>query len=216
MSQILIAAAFGPELEPISRAIGLGNCFKTIAVGVGLVESAANTGFLLSMNQGRPPAGLVFVGSCGANDKTIPLGSVVIASEARLSDETLAHGSGYIPELCTSRVGANQRLSECLQNHVKEPFLHEPLYSSLAITRNESVAQSHRRYSNARLENLELFGVAIACRNQSIPWAALSIVTNHTWERGHLEWKENHERAAQRTAQFLIPSLPALLGCTSP
>ena len=86
-------------------------------------------------------------------------------------------------------------------------FISEGIWCSPSITRDESLAQKMSKLTGCRFENLELYGVATACRELNVPWSTISCVTNYIEASGHQQWKENHKKAAEITSKKVVDYL---------
>lgn len=197
--KILILGAFPPELNPLRQGFPESSRFHFAETGVGMVSAAASTTRELMKMEGVEAA--LFTGSLGAFSESVELLTPVLASGVVLSDAALSLGKGYLPEIQRRRFSASP--AEVLNigaagslNSVVEGWVA----SSLAITSNAPLGKQIQEETGATFENLELFGVALACHQAGIPWAAVGVVTNHVGENASAQWKANHKRAGEITA----------------
>ncbi len=206
----LILAAFEPELLPLNpNLVHAGGALLGLT-GVGAIEAAVRTAFLLkdidaagSGAQHRHTE-VLFIGSCGAVDDTVPLLSSVVFSSVTLAAGEAVNNSAFFPEPMQRKLNAGGTMHKALL--AEHPSLEAHAFSTLAITRDRSLGKTLAHSAGAHFENLELFGVAMACEQLGVPWSALSTVTNYIHENGHAEWLANHVEAAARTA-ILVESL---------
>ncbi len=209
LSKLIIAGAFEPEVEPVGKLIGTNSQVQIVSIGVGLLEAVMGIGEVLreecetSDQHNQPSTGVIFIGSCGTHDTSVPLMSVVIASASALADYSnlTAAESSFIPQPSKTLYPTGLDLTP--RSNLPTDAFFEPIYSTLAISRDLALARSISKTSNSRFENLELFAVAVACARYNTPFAALSVVTNYTTPEGHADWEKNYRAAAQRSAELV-------------
>lgn len=210
----IVAAAVEAEIAPL-RELN----YEFLLTGVGLAQAAANTARFIELRKAAWPRGhqepdacVLFIGSCGSTDHSVPIGSLVFPDCVHLSDVGLTTGESFLPCSMVTTLHTDRLIHKALANKLTEAIdgqqlLFEPVYSVVAITRNTSTARSLSTATGARFENLELFGLATACTSAGIPWLSLSCVANHTHPAGHEEWLQNRERVADVTAKAAIKLL---------
>lgn len=211
--QILVVGAFEPELSPF-RALSLLPNVTLFECGIGSVTAAAKLGRQLANLLQQPPASqgaakdleIIFVGSCGSCDSTIPLGTIVSANSVNFIDTGIATGQSFLPSL-TSHL--SHTASDFLRRAgvLTEEVLSKPFFSTPSITRDPELARKFSELTGACFENLELFGIATVCSEFGLPWSALSVVTNYTSADGHQEWTKNFPSASSACAAKLAPLL---------
>ncbi len=206
-SPLIIVAAFEPELRPLAAwlsenpvtGVSLG------IVGVGVVEGALRTQAILdqarvSRRVGERELRLLFIGSVGCIDRNVTLLSPVTATASCFVDYPVSVGKAYIPDVVPRIHHADSMLVQSLSSIANFQVLAEPVYTTPSIATTIEVAENYGRVTDARFENLELFGVASACARAGVPWGSFSFVTNYLGPLAHQEWAQNHERSAQLTA----------------
>lgn len=210
MTRLLILAAFEPELQPLRSLVADRDDVRLDIVGVGAIAAAANTSRIISRELDRigPNFEILWIGSCGKSpDSSLPLLSLVAASEVRLADLSAIKGEARIPEIMTTHISSKSetysKIEELQLAHCAAKF-----YTTLAITENPTAALTLAKATSARFESMELFAVATAAALFDIPWTALSSITNTV---GHSqEWKTNFKDAAKLTASAAVKVLKPL------
>lgn len=178
-----------------------GCSIQFLESGVGSVMAGAALAEYLTtyLHRGVRP-NVLFVGSCGTSDGSFPVLGTICATEVVLGDLQLATGTAYLPEGPLWRLAADEELLDQMRVTLGNDALFTPVYSTSAITRDAEDARTLSAACGARFENLELYGVAVACARVGVPWAAICTVTNFISVESHREWVRNHHSAADRTA----------------
>ncbi len=193
-SKILIIAAFEPELKPLRLALKNQKNIVFSTSGIGFTQAAAKTTAALLKTK---PKQVIFVGSCGAYSKTIPLLTIICATESKIADYVFASKKSYNPQNYLLTFKADPKLIRKLKSKKNKEFFFSTIHSSISITKDPSIARKFLEKKHY-FENLELYGVAQACSNLNIPWNAISVITNYIGENAHLEWLENYQEAASK------------------
>lgn len=193
-SKILITAAFEPELKSLRLALKKQRNIAFATTEIGFTQAAARTTAALLKTK---PSQLIFVGSCGAYSKKIPLLSIVCATESKIADYVFASKKSYNPKNYLPAFKADNELIKRLKSDKNEQVFFSTIHSSISITNNQSIAQKFLEKDHY-FENLELYGVAQACSNLNIPWNSISVVTNYIGKNAHLEWLRNYQEGAKR------------------
>lgn len=114
-----------------------------------------------------------------------------------------------------SSARVNRRLARGLARSAPNA-LRGPLATTAGITTSNALARRIARQTPCEFENLEALGVALACADQRVPFAALLVVTNSVGSKGRAEWLEHHAAAAERGASVVLdwlakgaPGVPA-------
>lgn len=198
---LLIVGAFEPELAPLRNRVS-SDRVGFLECGVGSVMASASvTDYLVrAPAESHRPAAVLFVGSCGTSDGSFPVLGTVCATEVVLGDLQLATGTAYLPEGPSWRLQADNDLVEHLRFHLASEAFFTPIYSTTAVTRDAEDARTLSAACGTRFENLELYGVAVACARLGAPWAGVCTVTNFISVESHREWVRHHALAADRTA----------------
>jgi futalosine hydrolase len=209
-SDVLILAAFAPELAPF--AVALGDSMAALVgrrsvaariAGIGLaaaaVGAAAHLGELM-------PRAAVLVGTCGAYPGTgLAVGDVVVARRLLLIDPAAIAGAAQFPEPMTIAAPAHDALAEAFAALGARPC---SVGTTLAITVDDAGATRIAEAAGAEVEHLEAQGVATACAARAVPFAAVLAVANVVGSRGRVEWRENHRHAeavaGERVLQWLL------------
>lgn len=176
----LLISAFAPELGSLAGNPPLG--WKTATVGVGAVSAAAATALLLAEER---PQGVVFLGSCGAYDARLPLGTFISAQEVIASSLAEVRGEAFRPEIERVRWVSSLKL----------PFEAWTVVVPPAITRSLEGARDLGSLGAA--EHLELSGVFAACGLAGVPCGAALVVVNEVGPEAHAQWKANYEKGSQ-------------------
>jgi nucleoside phosphorylase len=151
------------------------------ALGVGVVAAAAATARLLAAGEA---SGVVLLGTAGSFPGGPPVGSVVRARRLGLGDAAVAMGWGYVPGAPVELV-ADAALSSRIQ------AVEADVLTNIAITTDPELAL---RYAVAwRVEHMECFGVAWACAQAGVPFAAVLGITNEVGPGAHAAWVANRE-----------------------
>ena len=177
----LLLAAFPPELGDLIQEPPLG--WVVDATGVGAATAAAHTAFLLERLR---PGKVLFIGSCGAYDERLPIGTILSPSFVLASSVEEERGEAYRPSIEPVRWISTWKL----------PFPPHGVVTPPAITRSIDGALLLGRLAPA--EHLELNGVFAACSAKGIPVAAALIVVNQVGPDAHAQWMKNHEELGKR------------------
>lgn len=156
-----------------------------LVCGVGPVEAAAATARALALD---PPSAVLHVGIAGGHG--LPLGSVVVGTEARYRDLTCA-----VPFVGTVLPDAAllAAVRAALPNAVVTP-----------ITTSASVGLA----GDATVEAMEGFGVLRACALAGVPAVEVRVVSNAIGESDRARW--DFEGAFAALAHMLDTLVPAL------
>ncbi len=185
----LLLAAFAPELGDLKEDPPRGWCVDT--TGVGASTAAAATAFLVER---KKPERVLFVGSCGAYDERLPIGTVFAPDCVLATSVEEERGESYRPSIEAVRWLCTWEL----------PFPHYPVVTPPAITRSEDGVRLLGRMGPA--EHLELNGVFAACNAAGVPVAAALIVVNEVGPNAHEQWMKNHKMLGQRLIGVLRAS----------
>jgi nucleoside phosphorylase len=209
---ILLLAAFHPELSPLRGALGEGmravvggRDVAARVVGIGLPMASVGAAMQLMEMQ---PRVVVLVGTCGAYAGAgISLGTVVAARRIRLVDHAVVGGFAEFPDpmsIVTDATGATLR---ALVDAGARP---SDVATTLAVTVGDAAAALLAQVTGAEVEHLEAHGVAAACAARGVPFGAVFGVANHVGARARDEWRTNHRTAAAAAVDVALRSLPAL------
>jgi purine-nucleoside phosphorylase len=188
----LLLAAFPPELAGLDAAPPPG--WKVAVAGIGAVAAAAGTARLVAEQR---PSRVLFVGTCGAYDGRLAVGSFLSASAALATSLDELEGRAYRPELEEVRLEATWLLPIPLPAHV--------VAVPPAITRTLEGGRAFAALAAA--EHLELTGVFAACRAAGVPVAAALAVANRVGPDARAEWRANHAAVSRALILALRPVL---------
>ena len=192
--QVLVLAAFCPELAPFRTELGdtltgaiAGLSVAARVAGVGLPAAAA--GAMAHIAELQPEA-VVLVGTCGAYvGAGLAIGDVVAARRLHLVDLASLAGQAEFPEPVAVTLDANGPMSEGLTAVCARAC---SVATTLAITVDDSLAARIAGGVGADVEHLEAHGVAVACAARGVPFAAALGVANFVGARGRNEWRVHH------------------------
>ncbi|HET8723198.1 MAG TPA: phosphorylase [Anaeromyxobacteraceae bacterium] len=191
----LLLAAFGPELAGMDRTPPPGWIVAT--TGVGAVLAAVGTARLLAAHR---PARVLLVGTCGAYDDRLPVGSVFAVARAIATSVEEVEGRAYRPGAERSRWEATWTLALPAHDVAVTP----------AVTTSAEGARTLARVAPA--EHLEATGVLAACAEAGVPAAAVLGVANRVGPSAHAEWlRENG-----RVSAAVLEAVRGLLGAGNP
>ncbi|BCZ18427.1 Purine nucleoside phosphorylase PunB [Helicobacter sp. NHP19-012] len=157
-------------------------CAKS--VGVGLVQSTLNLSRLCLLEK---PKEIIFIGTAGSYDFSMPLLSLFISHQATQIEESFTLKHSYTP----------------LDNGVQaqaQPTLDLPI----ALVNSSNYIHTDADFSKAMchagilLENMEFFGVLSVAQCYGLPCFGVFCVTNYTNAHAHRDFIANHERAKER------------------
>lgn len=203
-----IVSAFDKEIEPLiseleavevegSHWIVPSRKLVIAAVGVGYLEAAIGLEKLLVKYP--ETTGVLFTGSAGVYPgvSSVTIGELVVCKDTMLCDGTAELGLGlYATIMEKGPYFSSLPMTQSLKS--------ARVATLLALTKDNQLATTIQRNSEAELENMELFGIAQVCEQRSLPWNALVGITNTVGEEGHVQWKQNYRKVAQLAGRELI------------
>lgn len=209
---ILLLAAFHPELAPLKAALGEGMRARiggrdvaARVVGIGLPMAAAGAAMQLVEMQ---PGAVVLLGTCGTYAGSgVALGEVIAARRIRLVDRSVVQGVSQFPDPMSIVTDAHPG---SLQALVRGGARAADVATTLAITVDDAAAALIARATAAHVEHLEAYGVAAACAARGIPFGAAFGVANHVGARAREEWRAHHRTAAAAAVDAVLRSLDDL------
>jgi futalosine hydrolase len=170
--------------------------------GFGPVAAAARTAQLLA--ELSPPR-VLLVGLAGAL-RSGPLGRAISFGRVRLDGVGVGTGSSFVP---ASRIGFAQwdggtgPIEEALELS-SSPEGGPELLTVCAASATAAEAEERRaRYPLAAAEDMEAFGVALACRIFGTPLLVVRGLSNQAGERDSSRWLVHEALAAARTEALL-------------
>jgi nucleoside phosphorylase len=202
---LLVLAAFPPELAPLRATLGDGlrqpfggHDVAAKAVGIGLATAAAGAATRLVALR---PRGVVLVGTCGAYDGSIPIGGVAVGGRLVLAEPAVARREAAFPEPMSIEVEADPALVAGLSSHGGKVVA---VATTLAVTTDDALATLLTESTRCQVEHLEAYGVAAACAAEGVPFVALLGVANGVGSRGREEWRMNHRAASAAAIAVLV------------
>lgn len=214
-TRILFVSAWWPEQEALAEKFAQGHQLKShsdslksagpfafFTTGVGTPRAAAALSGLLASAAAatRLPRLVCFVATAGAYDPQTSLNSAHMVDSALWSDGDLLSGRAYLPQVD----GVESIHSDFAQSLHCDSALKRAI-STPAITLHAELCTELCKH--AELENLEVYGVALACSLHSMPWIASLGVSNSVGAQAHAEWKKNHRSASLAAQQLILKSL---------
>jgi futalosine hydrolase len=213
---VLIVAAYPPELSALSEAFGLHAIGEGMgspefagkmgplevvgeAVGVGLAAAAVGTTRCLQVWR---PRAVVVVGTCGAYPgRGLVVGDVVRARRICLVSTAAIDGRAGLPSLiATERLADPHLSSRFAALGVREA----DVATTLAVTTDGALAERIEQQRGCDVEHLEAFSVASACAAYEIPCAVVLAVANRVGATGRDEWMANHRAVEARAAATVL------------
>jgi purine-nucleoside phosphorylase len=185
----LLLAAFPPELAGLDLHPPAG--WRVGCTGLGALTAAVTTARLLTA---LTPSRVLFVGTCGAYDQRLAVGSLLQASDALAVSLDVLEGRAYRPGQEVQRWPAT--LAPSLL-----PFPALSVAVTPGITRTQEGARCLAGFAAA--EHLELTGVFAACHDAGIPCGAALAVANRVGPEAHGQWLANHERVSRELIEAL-------------
>lgn len=182
----LLIAAFPPELGSLAANPPRG--WKAATVGVGAVSAAAATARLVAE---EPPEGVLFLGTCGAYDDRLPIGTCLAAEEVIASSLGEVQGEAYRPAIEIRQWFPSLTL----------PFPSWKVVVPPAIT--SSIEGARALAGLGAAEHLELSGVFEACRQAGVPCGAALVVANEVGPEAHVQWLANHFQGSEALIEAL-------------
>jgi futalosine hydrolase len=211
---VLVVAAFHPELEPLRALLGDGLTgrigSKEVAarvVGIGLPQ--ASVGAALRIPEVRPSA-VVMVGTCGAYPGgSLHIGDVVVARRILLVEPAVLDGLAATPEPMPLATEGDPGIRAAL---CRAGAVAADVATTLGVTVDDALAARIGQVSGAHAEHMEAYGVALASAHHGVPFAAVLGVANEVGSRARGEWRANHREAARAAVSvvtaWLVGSLP--------
>jgi nucleoside phosphorylase len=205
-TDILILAAFDPELAPLRAALGDAlaaqvGALSVVARTTGIGLPAAAVGATLHLVELAPRA-VVLIGTCGAYlEAHLGIGDVVVTDRLRLVDPASFDGLTEFPEPMAVAAQADPGMSAAFVATGARPVC---VGTTLAITVDGAAAARIARGSGAEVEHLEAHGASTACAARGVPFAAVLGVANFVGPTGRAEWREHHRHAEAAAATCVV------------
>lgn len=205
---VLIVSAFAPELRGLRQQLGenlvgdvRGISVMAKTLGVGLPAASASMARRIWQ---LSPRAVVLVGSCGVYPGLSHYQpcDVVVASRITLLDHASIAGRAAFPEPMQTSIEPHAMLATGLSSSGARARA-VPLATTLSITTDDVLAAGVYARTGCEAENLEAFGVALACLSTDVPFAAVLGVTNVVGARARDDWK-TYERQAGIAATDVV------------
>jgi nucleoside phosphorylase len=205
---LLIVAAFAPELDPLVPPLAVngvaehgGRTIATHAIGIGLAQACA--GLARAFDRFSPRA-VLLVGSCGLHPGAPGnIADILVARSLALTDAPALDGLAAFPAPLATERSCDPALVEAL---VAAGARAARVANTLAITTDDALAQRYQR-AGLDAEHLEAFALEILPRE--IPCAALLAIANRVGSNARDEWRTHAHRAHRALAALLLPWLGA-------
>ena len=168
-------------------------------LGVGLVAATARMARLCAE---RAPPAVVLIGTAGAFPGGPPVGSVVVGTRLGLGAPVVALGLGYQP-LPPPVLEADLALATRLAAAGAVPAA---ILTHLAITTDATL--SARLAADWKVEHMEAYGAAWACRSAGVPFAAVLGITNRVGRNAHAEWLAHRTEAEAAARAVAVRGWP--------
>lgn len=201
--QLIADVSRGRKIEAVNSALRLVGPYAFLTTGVGTPRAAAVTASVLSsaLVSGARLQSLYFVATAGAYKKSVTLNSAFLVSEAAWSDGDLATKRSYLPN-----VDAKESISTSLATPTVPAENRTTAMSTPGITLDNDLALSLSGLAD--LENLEIYGIALAAQQLGVSWGAALGISNTVGSQAHEQWKANHRLASRAAQELLMKSYP--------
>jgi futalosine hydrolase len=165
------------------------------AVGVGSVIAALHMARLLAEQRA---SAVLMIGTASAYPGGPPIGTAVAARRVGFADAGAALGLSYVPRpppaiTCDAR----------LLRHLEVGAVN--VLSLPAVTTDSELAL--RLSDGWEAEQLEVYGVAMACQEARVPFAAVFGVTGVAGPDAHASWLTNRGIAREAARKAIMPLL---------
>ena len=225
---LLIVAAFAPELEGLEPLLGEGMqadvgglSFCAKPIGIGLISAASGAA---SRVEAAKPRAVALIGTCGAyprggldgsssggsgrssSDRASParrylaMGDVVVGKSVFLVDASVAAGKAAFPEPMSTQIDPHPALTAALSVS-GAPRVN--IATTLAITTDDALAAHLGQATDTAVEHLEAFAVGTACAALDVPYAVVLGVANIVGSKGRAQWRTGHRAAAEAAASYI-------------
>jgi nucleoside phosphorylase len=190
--ETVVMAAYAPELDGLRPR----SAVVTRAVGIGLVEASAGAARAIAELR---PVRVLLVGTAGSS--TLPVGSIVVASSARL----LLRPGEASPEPMPLVVAAGGGLARSAADAAGGPLVE--VVSTLGVTADDRLVDG-----SVQVEHLEAFGVMRAAERAHVPATAILAIANRIGAGAREEWQRNRQQAEAAAVQAVSRVLDRLAG----
>jgi len=210
-ADVLVLAAFEPELSPLWKALGqhgdgrVGRLAVSGRVcGVGLATATAGAAAHIAAAGARVA---VAVGTCGAYAGSgIPVGAVVVARRVVLADWGGMLGAAQSPDAVHPPWVTHAAVSRGLVSGGARPV---DVATTLGVTVDDAAAARIERATGAHAEHMEAYGFAAACGGAGVAFTAVLGVANVVGSEGRAQWRSNHEATSAAAIAHIVRWLEA-------
>lgn len=168
------------------------------SIGVGLIESAISLTQICRVNS---PKSLVFVGSAGSYDFSLPLLDLYLSEEAFQIESSFVFSKSYTP------IAMHEKISSCVSCETIEKIRFSPLSQAIVNSSNyitiDPLMAQEMRIKGILLENMEFFSVMSVARRFEIPAIGIFCVSNYCSPSAHEEFLKNRKEAIERLDAFI-------------
>jgi len=201
MSTHLLLVPTAGERRIVEQVMGSGDSgrVRIELCGFGPIAAAARTAHLVATHK---PAGVMLVGIAGTLDDRLTIGQAYRFDEVASygigvgsgSDFQLAAAVGWPqwpgdPATGQHAVGDRLGRGNATAGHVL-------LTACAASAGPADVALRHELIPDAVAEDMEGFGVALACKLAGVPWTIIRGISNRAGDRDHSRWRVEPALAA--------------------
>jgi nucleoside phosphorylase len=213
---VLIMAAYPPELSVLARTIGPGassarsntaefrgtvGVLDVVGQAVGVGLPAAAVGSTRCLQTWRPRVAII-VGTCGAYDGSgLSIGDVVCARRVHLVSTASIEGRAGLPSTISTSCAPDAHVSS---GFARLGLSEVDVATTLAVTIDDALARRVADQQSCRVEHLEAFSVGLACAAFAVPFAVVLAVANRVGPMGREQWKEHHTSAGEAAAGAVL------------
>lgn len=208
---LLIAAAFEPELDPLVPILGSGlsgtvRGIRIMArpVGIGLPLAAAGISNRVTVLR---PRAVLMIGSCGAYpSRGRAIGDVVAARTIHLVEPAVVADEAGFPRAMSVREEADAAMSAGLAQYGASLA---SIATTLAVTTSATLSAKIAERCECDVEHLEAFAGAAACSKERIAFTTVLGVANIVGPSGREQWKANGAAAHSAAVRVVMAWLDA-------
>lgn len=204
-ADVLLVASHAPDLGGMRQHLGdhLSGVIRNVRVrakivGVGMAVAAAAVARGILAVQ---PRAVLMIGTCGVYP-SLPQyrpHDVLVPTRAHLLDHAVLAVRASFPEPLQTVMEMHPLMSSALR--ACHPRAHgAPVASPLSQTTCDTLAAAVGPATGCEAENLELFGIAAACRAAEVPFVAALGVSNIAGSTGRHDWAQFQRDAVSSAA----------------
>lgn len=204
-ADVLVVASHAPDLagmrpylsERLDGVIrNLRVKAKIVGVGVAVASASCARGILAVQ-----PRVVVMIGTCGVypNLPQYRPHDVVIPGRVHLLCHSALAGRSTYPDPLQTVAECHPLMAAAMQQGHPRAFI-STVASPLASTTEDALAAAVHPATGFEAENLEIFGIASACRAADVPFVAALGVSNIIGSTGRHDWAQFHRDAVSASA----------------